>query len=73
MLDMVTSFFGHLIAANNPMWWYYPLCAIVALVYKATKHDQPAKIVTSAAHFFIVVTLGMFALALALYLLQIIF
>jgi|WetSurMetagenome_2_1015567.scaffolds.fasta_scaffold20602_3 hypothetical protein len=73
MWTMVATFFGHLVAASNPLWWYYPLCAIVALVYKATKHDSPLKILTSAIHFFVVVTLGMFALALALYLIQVIF
>ena len=72
MWAMVAEFFKHLVAASNPLWWYYPLCAVVALVYKATKYDDPKAIVLSAAHFFVVVSLGMFALSLALYLLQIV-
>ena len=68
----LTGFFGHLLAASNPLWWYYPLCAVVALVYKATKYDDPKKIFFSAGHFFIVVSLGMFALAMVLYLVQIV-
>ena len=72
MWTMVTSFLGHLVAANNPIWWYYPLCAVVALVYKATKFDEPKRIVLSALHFFITVSLGMFALALVFYFMQIV-
>jgi hypothetical protein len=73
MWDAVTGFFGHLWAAANPLWWYYPLCAVAALVYKATKYDDPKQIVRTALHFFVTVSLGMFALGLVFYLIQLIF
>jgi len=71
MLEPFTNFFSHLFLANNPLWLYYPLCAVVAVVYKATKHDQPGKIFWSSLHFFITVSLGMAALGLVLYVLSI--
>ncbi|MBL7139922.1 MAG: hypothetical protein ISS74_03350, partial [Planctomycetes bacterium] len=52
------------------LWLYYPLCLVVAVVYKATKFDDPKKIAKAAAHFFVSVTLGMFALALVFYLIS---
>jgi hypothetical protein len=73
MWELVERFFSHLVAATNPMWWYYPLCAIIALVYKATKYDDPIKILRSSLHFFLTVSAGMFALGLLLYLIQVVF
>jgi hypothetical protein len=70
MWSEVTRFFAHLVAASNPIWWYYPLCAVAALVYKATKYDQPKKIAWTALHFFVTVSLGMFALAMVFYLMD---
>jgi hypothetical protein len=70
MWSLVTGFFAHLVAASNPIWLYYPLCAVVALVYKATKYDQPMKIARTALHFFVTVSLGMFALAMVFYLMD---
>jgi len=67
MWDVVTSFFAHLIRADNPLWLYYPLCVVVAVVYKATKFDEPKAIARAALHFFLSVTLGMFALAVVFY------
>jgi hypothetical protein len=71
MWDAVGSFFAHLLAASNPLWWYYPLCAVVAVVYKATKHEEPRKIVLSSLHFFVSVSIGMFVLAVVFYAVQV--
>jgi len=62
--DVVYDFFAHLFSPSNPLWLYYPLCAVVAVVYKATKFDSPKQIAYQALHFFVSVSLGMFALAL---------
>ena len=72
MWDAISGFFTHLLAASNPLWWYYPLCAVVAVVYKATKHDEPRKIVLGSLHFFTLVSIGMFVLAVVLYAVQVI-
>lgn len=71
MLEAFTGFFAHLFSLNNPLWLYYPLCAVVAVVYKATKFDKPRQIALSALHFFVTVSLGMLALGLVLYVLSI--
>ena len=68
MWEVVASFFAHLVSADNPLWLYYPLCLVVAVVYKATKFDDPKRILRAALHFFVSVTLGMFALAIVFYL-----
>jgi len=68
MWDVVASFFADLVSADNPLWLYYPLCLVVAVAYKATKFDDPKRIVLAALHFFVSVTLGMFALAVVFYL-----
>ena len=68
MWNLVAGFFAHLATPSNPLWLYYPLCAVAAVVYKATKYDDPRKIARSALHFFGWVTLGLFTLMLALYL-----
>ncbi|MFO8012788.1 MAG: hypothetical protein R6X20_05715 [Phycisphaerae bacterium] len=68
MWDAVASFFAHLFSSDNPLWLYYPLCLVVAVVYKATKFDEPKAIARAALHFFVSVTLGMFALAIVFYL-----
>ena len=70
MWDVIAGFLANLAKASNPLWFYYPLSAVVAIVYKATKHDDPKKIALAALHFFISVTAGMLALALALYLIS---
>lgn len=67
MWEAIAGFFSHLVAASNPLWLYYPLCAVVAVVYKATKSDDPRKIALSALHFFGSVTLGMLVLGLVFY------
>jgi len=67
MWQAVTAFFADLTSAENPLWLYYPLCLVVAVVYKATKFDDPKRIVLAALHFFVSVTLGMFALAILFY------
>ena len=72
MWDAISGFFTHLFAASNPLWWYYPLCAVVAVVYKATKHNEPRKIFWGSLHFFALVSLGMFVLAAVLYVVQVI-
>jgi len=68
MWQAVAGFFADLVSADNPLWLYYPLCLVVAVVYKATKYDEPKRIVRAALHFFVSVTLGMFALGLVFYL-----
>jgi len=68
MWDAIATFFANLVRADNPLWLYYPLCLVVAVVYKATKFDDPKKIIKAALHFFVSVTLGMFALAILFYL-----
>jgi hypothetical protein len=68
MWNAVASFFAHLVSGDNPLWLYYPLCVVVAVVYKATKFDEPKAIARAALHFFVSVTLGMFALAVVFYL-----
>ena len=68
MIEAITNFLGNLFRADSLLWLFYPLCAVVAVVYKATKFDTPKKILLAALHFFISVSLGMFALALLFYL-----
>ena len=68
MWSIVTDYFVDLTRASNPLWFYYPLCAVVAVVYKATKFDEPGQIARAALHFFVSVTLGMLALGLVFYL-----
>ena len=68
--DVVYGFFAHLFSPSNPLWLYYPLCAVVGVVYKATKFDEPRKIAYQALHFFGSVSLGMLALALAFYIIS---
>ncbi len=65
--DVVYGFVAHLFSPSNPLWLYYPLCAVVAVVYKATKVDEPKKIACQALHFFASVSLGMLGLALVFY------
>lgn len=73
MWDVVYGFFAHLFALSNPLWLYYPLCAVVAVVYKATKFDGPKRIAYQALHFFVSVSLGMLALALVFYAISLLF
>ena len=68
MWDAIAGFFADLFAADNPLWLYYPLCAVVAVVYKATKFDEPKDIARAALHFFGSVTLGMIVLGFVFYL-----
>ena len=70
MWEAVASFFANLVSPANPLWLYYPLCLVVAMVYKATKFDDPKRIVRAALHFFLSVSLGIFALAIAFYLIS---
>ena len=61
---------------SDPMLRYVAgalLCAVVAVVYKTTKFDQPREIARAALHFFVSVSLGMLALALGFYLFQTLF
>jgi len=68
MWEAIGNFFVNLVALSNPIWLYYPLCAVAAVVYKATKFDQPRDIARASVHFFFTVTLGMLTLALVFYL-----
>jgi len=70
MWQAVASFLADLVSADNPLWLYYPLCLVVALVYKATKFDDAKRIVRAALRFFASVTLGMFVLAVVFYLIS---
>jgi len=73
MWEALVRVLEHLTSAENPLWFYYPLCAVVAVVYKATKFDDPKKIALAALHFFVTVSLGMLALAVVLYVVSIVF
>jgi hypothetical protein len=72
MLEALGNFFAHLFSFSNPLWFYYPLCAVTAVVYKATKFDTPREIARAAVHFFLSVTAGMFLLAAVSYLLMLV-
>jgi len=67
MWEAVGHFFASLFSSENPLWLYYPLCAVVAIVYKATKFDEPKQIALAALHFFVSVTLGVLVLGFILY------
>ncbi len=67
MWDALAHFFTRLFNPGNPLWLYYPLCAVVAVVYKATKHDEPKAIALASLHFFGSVTLGLLVLGLVTY------
>jgi len=73
MWEAVAEFFRCLVRADNPLWLYYPLCAVVAVVYKATKHDTPREIARAAVHFFVSVSLGMLGLGVLFYLVSRVF
>jgi hypothetical protein len=73
MLQAVGHFLARLFSPENPIWLFYPLCAVVAVIYKATKFDSPKKILLASLHFFASVTLGMFALGLVFYILSALF
>jgi hypothetical protein len=71
MLEAIGGFFSNLLSLGNPLWLYYPLCAVVAVVYKATKFDAPRQIAWAALHFFVTVSLGVLALSLIFYVVSI--
>lgn len=73
MLEAIGGFLADLFRPSNPLWLYYPLCAVVAVVYKATKFDEPRKIALAALHFFASVTGGMLVLGVVFYVLSLIF
>ena len=73
MGEVLRNFFEHFLSLSNPFWLYYPLCAVAAVVYKATKFDDPKQIARSALHFFLSVTVGMFVLAAVFYVLSRVF
>jgi hypothetical protein len=73
MGDALRNFFAHFLSLSNPFWLYYPLCAVAAVVYKATKYDDPKAIARHALHFFLWVTGGMFVLAAVFYVLNRVF
>jgi hypothetical protein len=73
MLEALGHFFERLVSLDNPLWFYYPLLAVIAVVYKATKLDQPRQIALASLHFFVSVTLGILVLGLAFYLVSILF
>lgn len=62
------NFFVDLFSLSNPLWYFYPLCMVVAVVYKMTKFDKPREIILAASHFFFSVMAGMLALSVVLYL-----
>jgi hypothetical protein len=67
-METIADFFVHLFAFTNPLWFYWPLCAVVAVTYKATKFDDPKKIVLGSLHFLASVTVGMFVLGVIMFL-----
>jgi hypothetical protein len=70
MWDTLANFFVDLFRLSNPIWFYWPLCAVVAVVYKATKFDTPKQIALGSLHFLASVTAGMFVLGLLLYMIS---
>jgi hypothetical protein len=73
MWDALVGVITHLFSLSNPLWFYYPLCAVVAVVYKATKLDDPRQIAWASLHFFLSVTAGMVGLAIVFYILSVVF
>ena len=70
MLHALGHFFVSLVSLSNPLWLYYPLCAVVAVVYKMTQFEKPRDIARAAVHFFVTVSLGVIALSLFFYVLS---
>jgi hypothetical protein len=70
MGEIIANFFVDLFRFSNPLWFYWPLCAVVAVVYKATKFDTPKQIALGSLHFLASVTGGMFVLGLVLYMIS---
>jgi len=73
MTESLANFFEHLFSPGNPLWLYYPLMAVVAVVYKTIQFDTPREITKASFHFFVSASLGLFAIGLAAYLLAAIF
>ena len=63
----MTEFLARLFAASNPLWYYYPLAIVVAVVYKTTQYDDPKAIAKGVVHFVLSVTAFMVILAVVLY------
>jgi len=63
----VGDFLSKLFAASNPLWYYYPLALVVAIVYKTTQYDDPRSIAKGVCHFLVSVTAFMIVLAVILY------
>ncbi len=61
------DFLSKLFAASNPLWYYWPLGLVVAIVYKTTQYDDPKSIARGVGHFLVSVTAFMIVLAVVLY------
>lgn len=66
LLPAIGSFFAHLVAPSNPLWYYWPLVVVIGAVYKTTQFDDPGRIVRSTIHFVISMSLLMLVLSLVL-------
>ena len=64
---MILDFLSNLLAADNPLWYCYPLVLVIGLVYKATQYDRPKDVALGTLHFFVSVTVFMIVLAVSLY------
>ena len=56
-----------LVAAWNPLWYYWPLAVVVGIVYKTAQYDTAREIAKGVVHFFVSVTGFMLILAVVLY------
>ena len=62
MMEILSKLF----AADNPLWYYYPLAVVVGLVYKTIQHDHPKDVLKGVVHFVVSVTVFMLVLAVVL-------
>ena len=54
-------------AFGGRIWFMFPLCLVIALVYQATRREQLGTIVRSGIRLFIMISAGMLVAALILY------
>ncbi len=55
----------------EPTWYLLPLTASIALVYNASRYEQPTRILKRAARMFAMILLGMGILYAILYFLSV--
>ena len=57
---LVAAFGGHI-------WYMFPLCLVISLVYQATRREDLADVVRSGIRLFVVISVGMTLAALLLF------